>query len=114
MQNLDVLVGDSSEGDISSRIAAFAKKASADRTRYEQEIRRMEKLLGELEAEKRDKGLDGNAGLTTSLQRTVSSLTAQINSVRLIIYFYSPHQFTYLHSCMTEMLTLRGNFRIRY
>ena len=95
MQNLDVLVGDSSEGDISSRIAAFAKKASADRTRYEQEIRRMEKLLGEFEAEKRDRGLDCSTGLTTSLQRTVSALTAQINSVRLTIYFYSPLQFTY-------------------
>jgi hypothetical protein len=74
----------------------------------------MEKLLGELETEKRDRGLDGSTGLTTSLQRTVSALTAQINSVRLIIYFYSPPQFTYLHSCMTEMLTLRGNFRNRY
>ena len=88
MQNLDVLIGDSSEGDISSRIAAFAKKASADRTRYEQEIRRIEMLLGELEAEKRDRGLDGSASLTTSLQRTVSSLTAQINSVRLIIHLF--------------------------
>ena len=114
MQNLDVLVGDSSEGDISSRIAAFAKKASADRTRYEQEIRQMEKSLGDLEAEKRDRGLDGSTGLTTSLQRTVSSLTVQINSVRLIIYFYSPPRFTYIRSCMTEMLTLRGNFRNRY
>jgi hypothetical protein len=49
----------------------------------------MEKLLGELEAEKRDRGLDGGTGLTMSLQRTVSSLTAQINSVSLIIQFYS-------------------------
>jgi hypothetical protein len=114
MQNLDVLVGDSSEGDISSRIAAVLKKASADRARYEHEIRRMEKLLGELEAEKRDRGLEGGAGLTTSLQRTVSSLTAQINSVRLFVYFYSPPQFTCLHSYITEMLTLRKNFRNRY
>ena len=88
MQNLDVLVGDSSEGDISSRIATFAKKASADRTRYEQEIRRIEKLLGELEAEKRDRGLDGSTGLTTSLQRTVSALTAQINSVRHLLFIF--------------------------
>ena len=92
MQNLDVLVGDSSEGDISSRIAAFAKKASADRTQYEQEIRRMEKLLGELEAEKGDRGLDGSIGLTTSLQRTVSALTAQINSVsHLILFIFIRH-----------------------
>ncbi|KAF8813595.1 hypothetical protein BYT27DRAFT_7083346 [Phlegmacium glaucopus] len=81
LANLDVLVGDSSEGDISSRIAAFAKKASADRTRYEQEICRMEKLLGELQADKHDSGSDGNTSLTISLQRTVSALTSQINSL---------------------------------
>ena len=49
----------------------------------------MEKLLGKLEDEKRDRGLDGSTDLTTSLQRTVSSLTVQINSVRIIVYFLS-------------------------
>jgi CAP-Gly domain-containing linker protein 1 len=91
MQNLDVLVGDSSEGDISSRVAAFAKKASADRTRYEQEILRIEKLLGESEAEKRDRGLDSSTGLTTSLQRTVSALATQINSVRHLLFIFIHH-----------------------
>ena len=56
----------------------------------------MEKLLGELEAEKRDSGQDGSSGLTSSLQRTVSSLTDQISGVRLIIYYYSPPQLTCL------------------
>ena len=96
MQNLDVLVGDSSEGDISSRIAAFAKKASADRTRYEQEIHRMEKLLGEIEAEKRDRSLDGSNSLTTSLQRTVSALTAQINNVRHLLFLFATPVYLFL------------------
>ena len=51
----------------------------------------MEKLLGELEAEKRDRGLDGSTGLTTSLQRTVSALTAQINSVRHLLFIFIHH-----------------------
>jgi hypothetical protein len=93
MQNLEVLVGDSSEGDISSRIAAFAKKASTDRMRYEEEIYRMEKLLGELEAEKRNRSSDGSTSLT--LQRTVTALTSQINSVRHLLLLSTAPQFTF-------------------
>ena len=95
IQNIDILVGDTSEGDISSRIGAFARKASGDRTRYEQEICRMERLLGELEAEKRDRGSDGSAGLTTSLQRTVSLLTSQINNVRHSLFLSTIPQFIF-------------------
>lgn len=51
----------------------------------------MEKLLGELEAEKRDSGLDGSTGLTTSLQQAVSALTTQINSVRHLLYIFILH-----------------------
>jgi hypothetical protein len=51
----------------------------------------MEKLLGELEAEKRDSGLDGSTGLTTSLQQAVSALTTQINSVRHFLFIFILH-----------------------
>jgi hypothetical protein len=56
----------------------------------------------------------GSTGLTTSLQRTVSALTAQINSVRQLLLFILFTTSGFLHSCMTEMLTLRGNFWNHY
>ena len=80
--------------------------------RYEQEIRRMEKLLGELEAEKRDSGQDGSSGLTSSLQRTVSSLTDQISGVRLIIYYYSPPQLTCLTAAWPKCWPWEETFEI--
>ena len=57
-------------------------------------MRRMEKLLGELEAEKRDRDSDGSTGLTT-LQRTVSTLTAQINVVRQLSFLSITPQLTF-------------------
>jgi len=55
----------------------------------------MEKLLGELEAEKRDRDSDGSTGVTTSLQRTVSTLTAQINIVRQLLFLSIISQLTF-------------------
>jgi CAP-Gly domain-containing linker protein 1 len=47
-QNVDSLVGDISEGDLSSRVAELAHRASIDRTRSEQEISRLTDMLQEL------------------------------------------------------------------
>ena len=55
----------------------------------------MEKLLREVEAEKRDRDSDDTIGLITSLQRSVTTLTAQINSVRHLLFLYTSLQFTF-------------------
>ena len=55
----------------------------------------MEKMLGGLEAEKLDRDSDGSTNLTTSLQRTVSALTAQINSVRHLLSLCTAPQFIF-------------------
>ena len=74
----------------------------------------MEKLLGEFEAEKRERGSDGSTGLTTSLQRTVSALTAQINSVRHLLFLCTEPQSVHFHSYMAKMLNSKRNLRNRY
>jgi len=53
----------------------------------------MGKLLVELEADKRDSG-SNSTDLTTSLQRTVSALTSQINSVRHLLSLCTAPQIT--------------------
>lgn len=46
-QNLDVLLDDTTEGDITSRLASFIKQASVERVRYQQDIARLEDAIRE-------------------------------------------------------------------
>ncbi|KAF8161020.1 hypothetical protein B0H34DRAFT_362767 [Crassisporium funariophilum] len=79
LTNLDILVGDSSEGDISSRIVGFTKRATADRSRHEQEISRLEDLLRESHAEGNNRG---SIDTLVALQQAVDTLKAQNSSLR--------------------------------
>jgi hypothetical protein len=42
-----VLIGDATEGDITSRLASFVKRAASERARHQQEIGRLEEAIKE-------------------------------------------------------------------
>ena len=46
-QNLDVLIDDATEGDITSRLASLVKRAASERARHQKEINRLEQSLKE-------------------------------------------------------------------
>ncbi|KAF8894885.1 hypothetical protein CPB84DRAFT_1837197 [Gymnopilus junonius] len=51
LANLDILIDDATEGEISSKLANFTKKVSADKAQYQREIKRLEQSLLDSRAE---------------------------------------------------------------
>ena len=45
LENLDVLIDDTTEGDISTKLASFTKRVVSERLRYQQDIDRLESML---------------------------------------------------------------------
>ncbi|KAH9485329.1 Restin-like protein [Psilocybe cubensis] len=52
MANLEVLIDDASEGDVSSKLTNFMRKMAADKSKYKQELQLLEKALEDTQAEK--------------------------------------------------------------
>lgn len=66
---MDSLVGDISEGDLSSRVAELTHRASIDRARSEQEISRLTDMLQELRpgVDQRDVDLESQVSTVSRL-----------------------------------------------
>lgn len=58
IKNLDVLIDDTTEGDISSRLASFVKRAASEKTKHRLEINRLEETLADLRSGKRQESAD--------------------------------------------------------
>ncbi|TFK44617.1 hypothetical protein BDQ12DRAFT_673277 [Crucibulum laeve] len=54
LANLDGLVGDDGTGDLSTRMAEFTQRASADRARFNEELKHMQNLLAESRTNERN------------------------------------------------------------
>lgn len=75
--NVDSLVGDSSEGDLSSRVAELTHRASIDRVRSEQEISRLTDMLQELRPGVNQRDVDLESQVST-LQQQKATLEAKV------------------------------------
>ena len=78
LQNLDVLIDDASENDISSKLASFTKRASADKARYQQDISRLEAIISDIRAEN-EVLLTGHVSMPSN---ALAELQATSNSVK--------------------------------
>ncbi|KAF9529334.1 hypothetical protein CPB83DRAFT_765141 [Crepidotus variabilis] len=58
LDNLDVLIEDTTEGDISSRLANFTKRAASDRALAQQQISRLESMLQEAQSSQKQSDLE--------------------------------------------------------
>ncbi|KAF8973365.1 hypothetical protein BDZ97DRAFT_1780925 [Flammula alnicola] len=107
LANLDILIDDTSEGDISSKLISFTKRTSADKAQYQQEISDLQQQLQDSRAENESllKGNTSSPSKTSdSLQETVNSLTIENNELR--------EQIAHLEdrlSALTQTLDTRTN-----
>ncbi|KDR75449.1 hypothetical protein GALMADRAFT_227098 [Galerina marginata CBS 339.88] len=90
--NLDILIDDASEEDISSKLANFTKRVSADRSQYQQEISQLERNLLDSRAEndillkKIFTDSTDTYQASAGLQETVDVLNAENKTLRQQIY----------------------------
>lgn len=108
VQNLDVLIDDASEDDISSKLANFTKRASADKVRYQQDISKLEAIISEMRAEN-EALLAGNVSMSSNasgeLHATLDSVNEENDEVRDSFNFMSS---THTAQLREQIILLQG------
>ncbi|KAF9481560.1 hypothetical protein BDN70DRAFT_876224 [Pholiota conissans] len=85
LTNLDVLIDDATEDDISSKLANFTKKVSAEKVRYQKEINSLEQAIKDLRAENElasKNSVSASSANSATLQETLDSVNGENDELR--------------------------------